>query len=1729
MYEPLLPSDALQRFGLTFNSPVDLQDRDADAGMESGDELQSIACIYCSKHSTQRATMHSCHTCHKSVCFECALLNPADLSGEPFRCFEHFSGGIKKFEEACKIVAKKKMQAAELMMAEALSQKKFSKRQTTVLMDLSGFLVSCNRFLFYDIVDTMLPGLQQANEFLSERARGPCLSLSQAMRLHLKTEQMKDFVLGIAEQELKNVAEPKFATQPRVRKRNAQAGSRKMAIGFLLYDTKYIHSIVRLLHDSLICLARRSEVECFIFALQKPDARDTDPLLGDLMKEYKKQFIYVSKRKDLRRKIRAKELDLVVDCICGQDGCLDPEHRPLGGHDAYATASFLNQAWPMSDRRYYDFVLLDAILQRAQPQLEAAASLVETAVLLSCWQPALAEQYAALLATDTGQRKGLRQNGGSLNCYIPMALDRVGQNFLDLLFRFAMMTPKVILCFEANPVVSGMVIREQARTFADKYGLDVDRFANERLVMLPTLSLSEHVFRLHQNMHLAINGGFYCGHTGHNAAVLAGLPTVAFQSQDGNNDFAALPGVSINHMLGLAALNIKHGTTEEQLMRLHTIASQMVSDEDLRRTVSAYLESQRTEKLHFFSDQRLGNDLLDFLNRLCTSGFEAEVAHPLLQCGTCPPAQALLEVAQDGSLRLCQLAQDSHPAISESIDHGGQLGKDADKTRCNVPIHLLSALPPPLEELSSTVLGDCTCSLHGCNCRRGSILRGSLYLGHDEVWPVGVQPHIVRWPERLRSIPPDLTVQELREATFGESAHNGEEILGRMGFCVVRKEQMRQLDLDLDDEYSNVKLIIQNMAKHSSDNFPDVVFQDPPMDGKVCPGDGNKMMTREALPIEVMQWAQRVVETVLGDGREVVQGNVIHQQAGDPHVPPHCQSEHADFQALYSGARSRREDGVDEINLGQLANPSAAPLACLQNVDSGPIRLGVYPGSHHLLIEAYQLYARHYADMLQEWQRLPDNSGKDSAAFFPIWTAYTDAHLAKLFPDIAANPIQPSCLVLEPGDVVFMLGSFQHFGTSDAGLRLFWVVVSTICRLLELGLPKDPFCFRKGSADPSQTSVVAAGLTVRLLPTPVAVPNPVYPVNIITSKLNGFLRSNSRAKIQNLTKLCLRGLNNAVDAKGYQLTTSLLQISCRQQPTAIPKSAVFGVVCKDKTGDPRVVFLEQAAHRGDHNAVVLRAAAMSLRLESRLRREGRDCIPRLQAHSSVWRSEESGGHVIFRSIVPMHGVPLPDYFKEHFEKDCNALLLTEEFRWFVQDIWKTVEDLHKADFRFVLFSFEFLAYDCRRDRVQVIQPGFGMLFSNDTFKGSTNPVLTTRQTTEAYAAEGALIAGLPSSVNAHRVQAIQSLMRDESDSAEACEGPTAGSDFESILKDAKQVDMSNAHLRSLWEVRMRGKKLAQVACTDAFLFKELNPFNPDTDNELNESTLMVSDCHQVALGLLSWFVELNTIDIGQRTKWRKTVTTALMGTVKEAEARMVKLLKIKKGEIGQPAALDRLAQHFVHALRQDTRGAFNSEPSNSAFCAFPVFSPQHERELATCGVRADLKIRAVDDEDWWTKAKECLRSAGFSEDHVAQLRHRPRQALLKNEAGKGVGVLFEGSFEKGDFVCWYVGRCKRRGCRRYSLALQTGDSSYSDGEPCRALRLERVIECGGYGAFANGRTKPSECNLEVHRKHSLIYFDREAGVELVWTPIGSKASGEGEYGAWMYEEQAGASGNRLVY
>jgi hypothetical protein len=189
-----------------------------------------------------------------------------------------------------------------------------------------------------------------------------------------------------------------------------------------------------------------------------------------------------------------------------------------------------------------------------------------------------------------------------------------------------MMTPKVILCFEANPVVSGMVIREQERTFADKYGLDVDRFANERLVMLPTLSLSEHVFRLHQNMHLAINGGFYCGHTGHNAAVLAGLPTVAFQSQDGNNDFAALPGVSINHMLGLAALNIKHGTTEEQLMRLHTIASQMVSDEDLRRTVSASLESQRTEKLHFFSDQRLGNDLLDFLNRLCTSGFEAEVA-----------------------------------------------------------------------------------------------------------------------------------------------------------------------------------------------------------------------------------------------------------------------------------------------------------------------------------------------------------------------------------------------------------------------------------------------------------------------------------------------------------------------------------------------------------------------------------------------------------------------------------------------------------------------------------------------------------------------------------------------------------------------------------------------------------------------------------------------------------------------------------------------------------------------------------------------------------------------------------------------------------------------------------------------------------------------------------------------------------------------------------------------
>ena len=427
--------------------------------------------------------------------------------------------------------------------------------------------------------------------------------------------------------------------------------------------------------------------------------------------------------------------------------------------------------------------------------------------------------------------------------------------------------------------------------------------------------------------------------------------------------------------------------------------------------------------------------------------------------------------------------------------------------------------------------------------------------------------------------------------------------------------------------------------------------------------------------------------------------------------------------------------------------------------------------------------------------------------------------------------------------------------------------------------------------------------------------------------------------------------------------------------------------------------------------------------------------------------------------------------------------------------------------------------------MQVVQAGFGALFPKSEFKGNTNPGLGNRQSTEALAEAGAKRAEVSPEVDRRRMERLQEM------NAEAGEDPNAGSDVDTILGGVQAANLTEAHVRRCWTSwRSTKNPLGRLAYPDMSLTANSDPSKTGTQldaSAVDASALAASDCEQVSLALLSWFLKLHPTDPYVRGKWKKRVTDVVEKPVKEAEAEMEKLLKQGKDAPFQPAAHSRLAKHFVHALHEETRGAFNAAPSSSAFCALALFSPERELELSSpSGVCRKIQVDPVKDDGWWAKAKGYLRKAGFTDEHVNQLRETPREACLINVPDKGVGVRFSGKWGKGDLAGWYVGVHRRNGRGRYSLALQNGGGGHCDGEPCWSLLLEWVVEHGQFGALLNGSTSVSDCNMEVLKKFAFPH--RVNDVELVWVPIRVTSDFSDAEGIWQYNHAAEAGRNRLV-
>jgi hypothetical protein len=1689
---------------------------------------QLMFCQDCNRPPLCRQQLNVCTVCGRKVCEDCAVVFEAYRDGNGFVCFADHEDGITGFETMCWNVALKA--CAEIKgLITSLKQKssKPTLLQQKRLMSFGRLFVAVNRSLLYDLSEHMLHTVRRVNCFLRSHELGPCITKTESSRIHLPPEKIAGFVLEVAKHEgaidtaacaaLAGTSRGRHAVNRRVRLRTDEQPT---AIVFLLYDLKQSHPTNQLLHDGLLhLLEHRADLEVYILALQQPASveDDSNQLVRQLCDAFKSKSKFILARSDeIRHKLHGIQPDLLVDVIGAQHGAPEPRQRARSGVDAVCIVHYLSDCHLMFNKQSFDYFVVDGTIANALPLAGAPdgpAAEREATLPIACWMPCLAwVLLCRLLSIPGAQRK---TSNDDFNIYAPISLDRADSWFLQLLFQLAMEIKVVVLYFEVNPLLCASKVRCMAREFAVTAGLDHAKsaeFVRQHVRFVRWQPLQSHMVFLKRNMHAAINGSFYLGHTGHSAALGANLPVITFEGGSGDFSFPSWPGASMNRFAGLSALIVRDGSFQAKLKQVVNLVRQLVEDETLRNAGSAGLERQMRERRAFFCPHRCMEDLAEVAKWVRTKEFERGEAPAEGRFITVQPEPELYEVGLNGKLALAQ-ELGSEPGAARVVATSGSRSPKVDDLFEGSALDNLALGPVQLLDHSTA------CSPDGCKCQDSEGV-GPMPFRFKHVTPPNEEAIIARWPASYRKIPVNMDPELYEELRYGGHKEIS-EILTGYGCCVLSGEELKLL---VPSEVISSALKKQGeMLQETPSVLKLSIFQDPPReDGAVCAGEHTKRMTNTLHSNHKLAvLGQAVVDALLGPGsHHLVKCNLLNN---DKSQVEHVQAEHADLQAHDMPApRGRDADGVDEINLRQLANPDASPLVFLMNTSDGPIRLVVYIASHKVAVAANLLFARHYAAYQAAWRGQPENGDKPASAFRPVWDAYSAAHLAERFPEHAANPIQPLALVLQPLDTAVMVGSFVHAGTSDVGTRLFWSSIASLRYLNELGFSAEQFQFppEPAKADPSQTSVVLAGMSRRLTPSPEAIANPDYPERVIREELSEFIRTflrRARRRLKQVHGLAMEALKGSVANGEYQLTDVAVSIGSAESHPWF--SGVFGVMCMCRGEGKRraMIFLEHKDMQDNHNSAILRGAAMSTDVWRHYRR---DEVPPLTIFESVTKLQLEGHEpkapvpVIYRSIVQMNGVPMLRYFKEHFADDCSRRILTDQFRWFVRAFFECVWKMHRAQFRFVTLNLNCFTYDPRNDTVQCVQLGFGTIVhtSSDAFRENPQPVLTTRFPTQAYV--GASKSEIPSSVHPRRLKQWKELQQSEAGSdEEVSDGDETG--FESV------VNFLPAHLKSM-TARNRGRKVGQLASAELYLHSRETTIQPGSDAALDGEALRVFDWEQVVLTIYAWFCPFPR-DKSQQSLWRRSLQTIVSQPVAQAELTMAGLLQRKKApQFNQPAALGRLANLFVRGLHPEKQGAFINAAPTADFCELPVHTSSREREQSSEGTRMTVVVDVFpEDAVWMRQARESLQKAGVLETDRAIL---PREARLKREEGKGNGIICCGVWPAGSFGGWYVGNFQRTGRGRYAVKIP--GFGFCDGEAGRKLTVEWLLKHGLIGVFMNGEQNHRLTNMILCRDQYFVYTTPE-GVVQVWIPlkVGNKDIKD-QPAVWPYPHEAVAGGNR---
>ena len=933
------------------------------------------------------------------------------------------------------------------------------------------------------------------------------------------------------------------------------------------------------------------------------------------------------------------------------------------------------------------------------------------------------------------------------------------------------------------------------------------------------------------------------------------------------------------------------------------------------------------------------------------------------------------------------------------------------------------------------------------------------------------------YPRSYRVLPPEIS-QSSRDAitpTYGDDVHKQTaRMIESEGVVTLSPELLHRIAGDLFP-----KAQAEGQARFDA-QFVDggekwqALFHDEvdPKKPKDCrAGDELKTMSK---PLNrdsvIIQFLETIAKELLGPEYQIGIGK---------DGKPHCVLLHHARGALYSGEHYAQEEHVDLHCHGAGNHFSNRTLpACLRphgprviwiSLSKDSIALYFHRRSHLVGRMVNQFYV-HYFPLWAEYKRTHRRAKEDD--FYPIWAVFVEQH------------VQEQCALLgidiEPEAVVTRVPPFggalwhaltSHGGTSEEGLRVFCIVYpKTDQNVVELPETSIEFV--------GLSRIYAGVMDVIFKPLEVALANTFVAESVATAFSFGLSLRSSTAVQQAVLQ---RVLDEVVSKSGVRLmpgpnnTPLTLQFKHSQ--------SFLGLVCfivgRGQGGLRKVVLWLESKPSDPQRGTLFRNAAFTMALlqfQSRRGPEYLKAVSRFLVPRSPVEALASGGFQLLYSPVCMDGEPLGDRVKRDLRQWKASRELTEDLRYSMYGLLKTLDRLLDDGFRLVVVDPN-LFYITGDDHVILMFSGGGFLGQRKKAqcdrKQHQGALAFLRRNTSMYTDGFRSTTMKLARFNMRRLNALAA----QREAQQADAGPASGDSAD----DAPELRAwSDSDVRT-WLATQKQKPMGVLGRWEAELEDVLVDDNlvQDLKDLSGEDSIMdllrLTDVHQI----IAWLA-CEIRDAARNSEESFSEKRTMLKVVLDSENMEDAFSSMKNFLHGfstkkalernalccqQPAAFQRLIHFLVFSLHPAYREDAAKELSYMLFVTTAVFNPRDELLLSgEDGIRMEVQLYPFDDAEFKKSVDAMLAKKRKGSTGTDKF---PRTFFLKNEVEFGVGVHGPDQYEEGEFMGFYLGTVDVEPHGRHVVTSISMDDKYCNGAANRFLPVSAYLKRGTPGSFMN--------------------------------------------------------------